>query len=218
MKRTTAVAYINDFVTTLSKGSLGNNKMLTIVFKIKRGGALDQVSGVQAVRSLAKSFATVANCIIILSEDTAREEFIFVPGFSDIEARDYLKKIKLVVDDTEISYILENIRDMEDKINNKGWTVEDYVNNKLAEARSELIAFSLKPILAALKEKLDGVGPEFFKNSKYEGVELSDPRAVGLKMKDSNAIIYCIEECQYQLISKAHETALKSYTPEILIN
>jgi hypothetical protein len=26
----------------------------------------------------------------------------------------------------------------------------------------ELIAFSLKPILAALKENLDGVGPEFF--------------------------------------------------------
>ena len=220
---------INDFVTALSKGSLGNNKMLTIVFEIERGGALDQVSGVQAVRSLAKSFATVANCIIILSEatavlefgkDSAREEFIFVPGFSDIEARDYLKKLKLVVDDTEISYIFENIgtspamlRDMEDKINNEGWTVEDYVENKLAEARTELIAFSLKPILAALKENLDGVNPEFSKNIKYEGVDLSDPRAVGLKMKDSNAIIYRIEKRQYQLISKAHEIALKSYMP-----
>ena len=52
---------INDFVTALSKGSSGNNKMLTIVFEIERGGALDQVIGVQAVRSLAKSFATVAN-------------------------------------------------------------------------------------------------------------------------------------------------------------
>jgi hypothetical protein len=110
------------------------------------------------------------------------------------------------------------LRDMEDKINNEGWTVENYVKNKLAEAESELIAFSLKPILTALKENLDGVGPKFFKNIEYKGVDLSDPRAVGLKMKDSNAIIYRIEERQYQLISKAHETALKSYTPEILIN
>jgi hypothetical protein len=221
---------ISDFVTALSKNSLDNKKMLTVVFEIERGGALDQVSGVQAVRSLAKSFATVANCIIILSEatavlefgkDSAREEFIFVPGFSNIEARDYLKKLKLTVDDTEISYIFENIgtspamlRDMEDKINNKGWTVEVYVENKLAEARRELIAFSLKPILTALKENLDGVGPEFFKNIKYEGVDLSDPRAVGLKMKDSNAIIYRIEKGQYQLISKAHKIALQSYMPE----
>jgi hypothetical protein len=91
--------------------------------------------------------------------------------------------------------------------------VEVYVENKLAEARRELIAFSLKPILTALKENLDGVGPELFKNIEYKGVDLSDPRAVGLKMKDSNAIIYRIEKGQYELISKAHEIALKSYMP-----
>jgi hypothetical protein len=76
-------------------------KLLTIIFEIERGGAPDQAFVIQAVRSLAKEFATVSNCIIILSEanfvlefgnDLSREKFIFIDGFTEAEARDHLEK------------------------------------------------------------------------------------------------------------------------------
>lgn len=41
-----------------------------------------------------------------------------------------------------------------------------------------------------LKENLYGVSPKYFNNLKNEGVDLSKPRAVGLALKDSNAIVY----------------------------
>ena len=61
-----------------------------------------------------------------------------------------------------------------------------------------------------------------------EGIDLSDQLlvkhrfiinfiedAVGSAMKRSNAIIYRIELGMYQLMSGAHKTALKTYTPII---
>jgi AAA+ ATPase superfamily predicted ATPase len=61
---------IADFVTALSKGGSAS-KMLTVIFEVERGGTPDQAIGIHAVKSLAKVFATVSNCIIILSEANA---------------------------------------------------------------------------------------------------------------------------------------------------
>jgi len=218
-------------VKALSKGATGR-KLLTVVFEIERGGAPDQALVIQAVRSLAKEFATVSNCVIILSEANAvlefandhnREEFIFINGFTEAEARDHLEKLKLNITENEIADVFAKIGtspamllDMSDKIQNKGYTVEQFVKEKLRIADMEQAAFPLKPILKALKEHPEGVSPDIFNNVKYEGVDLSNPQAVGYAMKRSNAIVYRIENQKYQLLSKAHESALQAYEPIIV--
>ena len=222
---------IPDFVKALSKGAVGK-KLLTVIFEVERGGTPDQAIGTQAVRSLAKEFATVSNCIIILSEanavlefgrDDSRENIIFIDGFTEVEARDYLKRQKLSITESEITGVFARIGtspamllDMNECVQNEGYSVEQFVNKKLRTAYMELAAFPLKPILKALKEHPEGVSPDFFDNMNYKGVDLSDPQAVGYAMKRSNAIVYRIENQKYQLLSKAHETALQTYEPIIV--
>ena len=106
--------------------------------------------------------------------------------------------------------------DMNDRVQNKGYTVEQFVEEKLDVADMELAVFPLQPILKALKEHPEGVSPKFFNKMKYEGVDLSDPQAVGYAMKRSNAVVYRIENQKYQLLSKPHETALQAYEPIIV--
>ena len=222
---------IDDFVQALAKGASAS-KLLTVIFEVERGGTPDQAIGIQAVRSLAKEFATVSNCIIILSEanavlefgrDLSREEFIFIDGFTEVEARDYLERRKLNITESEITGVFARIGtspamllDMNECVQNKGYSVEQFVKEKLRIAHMELAAFPLKPILKALKEHPEGVSPKIFNNVKYEGVDLSNPQAVGYAMKRSNAIVYRIENQKYQLLSKAHETALQAYEPIIV--
>ena len=73
--------------------------------------------------------------------------------------------------------------------------------------------FCHQQILLALKEHPYGVSPEYFNNMKNEGVDLSDPVAVGTAMKRSDAVVYSIELRKYVAISRCHETALISYEP-----
>jgi len=222
---------IDDFVRALAKGASAS-KILTVIFEVERGGTPDQDIGIHAVKSLAKVFATVSNCIIILSEanavlefgtDHAREKFIFIEGFTEVEARDFFEKRKLSITESKITGLFARIGTspamllaLNDCVQNEGYSVERFVNKKLSTARLELVAFPLKPILKALKEHPEGVNPEFFKNMKYEGVDLTNPQAVGYAMKRSNAIVYRIENQKYQLLSKAHETALQTYEPIIV--
>jgi len=223
---------IADFVTALSKGAIAR-KLLTVIFEVERGGAPgDEAIGVQAVRSLAKEFAAVSNCIIILSEtetilefgrDHTSEKFIFINGFTEVEARDFLERQKLNITESEITGVFARIGtspamlvDLSDCVQNDGYTVERFVEKVLEEARTKLACFPLKPILKALKEHPEGVSPEFFNNMEYKGVDLSNPQAVGYAMKRYHAIVYRIENGKYQLLSKAHETALQTYEPIIV--
>jgi len=222
---------IDDFVQALAKGASAS-KLLTVIFEVERGGTPDQAIGIQAVRSLAKEFATVSNCIIILSEanavlefgrDNTREKFIFIDGFTEVEARDYLERRRLSITESEITGVFARIGtspamllDMNECVQNEGYTVERFVKEKLRIAHMELAAFPLKPILKALKEHPEGVSPDFFNNVECKGVDLSNPQAVGYAMKRSNAIVYRIENQKYQLLSKAHETALQAYEPIIV--
>jgi hypothetical protein len=218
-------------VQALAKGASAG-KLLTVIFEVERGGSHDQVIGIQAVRSLAKEFATVSNCIIVLSEanvvlelgrDSSREKLFFIDGFTEVEARDYLKRLKLRITESEINYVFSKIGTSPGTlkrlcvyVQNKGYTVERFVKEVLSKADLELAAFPLQPILKALKEHPEGVSPKFFNKMKYEGVDLTDPQAVGKAMKRSNAIVYRIENGKYQLLSKAHETALQTYKPIIV--
>ncbi len=75
------------------------------------------------------------------------------------------------------------------------------MSENLLDAESELAAFPLKPILVALKQHPDGVGPKFFNNGEHRGIDMNNPVAVGAAMKWSNAILYDIRTHQYKLKS-----------------
>ena len=81
------------------------------------------------------------------------------------------------------------------------------------ERAAALVELPLKPILKALDEHPEGVSPAYFKNQEYEGIDMPNPATLDLVMKRSNAIVYRIELGQYLLMSAAHKTTLKAYTP-----
>ena len=83
-------------------------------------------------------------------------------------------------------------------------------------AEGDLVAFTHKPILTALKESPEGVRTKNFDCFKDEGVLLSAPKDVALAMKKVNAILYHFETQEYRLFSRAHKTAIKKYDPVAL--
>jgi len=203
----------------------------TIIFDVERAYSPDRPLVLQDVRSLAKALIGYCRCIIVLSEanavlefgkDDDREEFIFVDEMTELEAREFLKVRGATFSDEEMRYIFDTIGtspvtliDLMSKISVYQKTLKDYVDAVLGGAHQDLLAFPLQPILQALKEHPEGVSPDYFNKQKYEGIDMSNPGAVGSAMKTSNAIIYRIELRKYQLMSAAHKTALKTYTPII---
>jgi hypothetical protein len=197
-----------------------------VVFEIERGEGAEQTACIRNVRSLSKMFAQVCNCIIILSEantilvfgqDGAREQYILVPDLSDAEALEYVRARKGGdVDVKEMMCLFDSVGTNAAKLLrfvSQGETVDDFIAKELGRARQDLVAFQLKPILKALKEHPEGVSPEYFRNEKYEGIDLSNPVAVGAAMKGSNAMLYDMEARRYKLISQAHTVALRNYEP-----
>ncbi len=153
-------------------------------------------------------------------KDEHREKFIFVDELTEPEAKQLLQVRGARFSDKEMRYIFDSIGatpvtliDLMSKI--QKMSLNDYVKKVLSDADQDFVDFPLKPILSALKEHPEGVAPKYFNNQKYEGIDLSSPGAVAKAMKSSNAIIYRIELNKYQLMSTAHKTALKTYTPEI---
>ena len=203
----------------------------TIIFDVERAYSSDRPLVLQDVRSLAKALIGYCRCIIVLSEanavlefgkDKRREEFIFVDEMTELEAREFLKVRGATFSDEDMRYIFGTIGtspvtliDLMSKISVYQKTLKDYVDAVLGGAHLNLLAFPLKPILKALKENPEGVSPDYFNNQEYKGIDMSNPGAVSSVMKTSNAIIYRIELRKYQLMSAAHKTALKTYTPII---
>ena len=155
-------------------------------------------------------------------KDKRREEFIFVDEMTEPEARDFLKVRGATFSDEDMQYIFDSIGtspvtliDLISKISVHNIPIRDFVDTVLRDAYQDFVDFPLKPILKALKEHPEGVSPDYFKNQEYKGIDMSVPGAVGSAMKSSNAIIYRIELQKYQLMSTAHKTALKTYTPII---
>ena len=155
-----------------------------------------------------------------LGKDKRREEFIIVHEMTEPEARDFLKVRGATFSDKEMQYIFDSIGtspvtliDLMSEI--PKIPLQEFVDAVLSDAQQDLLAFQLQPILKALKENPEGVSPDYFKKQEYKGIDMSVPGAVGSAMKSSNAIIYRIELQKYQLMSAAHRTKLKSYTPII---
>jgi hypothetical protein len=220
-----------DYITALKKGKLSGGILPTIIIEIERSGSRDLSLGVQAARGVAKDLAAACSVIIVLSEanavlefgkDRNRENMIFIDELTEPEARKYIVALGLELSEVDIKCVIENVgtnpaalRSMQEWINGKK-SINDFVAMQLAAARVDLARFPHKAILNALKEHPEGVNPEYFGNMKSEGVDLSEPFAVGEAMKKSNAIAYRIELGKYMIISHCHQVALRSYDPNSL--
>ena len=217
-----------DYIKALKKAKSSDGTLPTIIIEVERSGSLDLSLGVQAARGVAKDLAAACNVIIILSEanavlefgkDDDRENMIFIGELTEPEAQKYIVALGLKLSEVDVKYVIKNVgtnpaalRNMQGWINDKK-SIHDFVAMKLAKARNLLVRFPHKAILNALKEHPEGISPEYFNNMKSEGVDLSDPVAVGVAMKKSNAIVYHMDSDKYMIISHCHQVALRSYDP-----
>jgi 5-bromo-4-chloroindolyl phosphate hydrolysis protein len=208
-----------------------SKRMPTIIFDVERGGSVDQIIGLEAVRSLSKMLAPCCHCMIVLSEvnavlefgkDPEREGFIYIDEMSTEEATTLLRNLKVTLTEQEIKYVFDNIgttpamvKSLARHMKNKQ-PLQEFVDSRIAYATQTLDAFPHKAILNALKEHPEGVYPRYFKNQVHRGVDLTVPQAVGTAMKRSNAIVYRIELGMYKMMSTAHQTALKNYDPVLV--
>ena len=67
--------------------------------------------------------------------------------------------------------------------------------------------------MKALKENPKGVSPKYFNKLENKGVDLSNPKAVGVAMRGGNVLTYRMELKKYMTYSKAIEVALRTYDP-----
>jgi len=210
----------------LSKVSLPNGRKPTIVFEVQRKKTTEDLVGI--VQSIGKDLSPVARIIIVLSEansvlvfgDDDREDFLHVADLTKDEADNLISRTvkgkTVSVDQREFLY--DNIGrsvGILTKFCESELDAEAFVARKLRSATEKLVAFRLKPILRALKEHPEGVSPKYFDNSKFEGIDMSDPQNVGLEMKVHNAIKYDMSKKVYLPLSRAHEVALRTYEPPL---
>ena len=204
-----------------------DGRLPTLIFEIESGTIGDQRACVEGVRSLSKRFAEVANVIIILLEasdvlvfgkDRARERYVLVNDLTYDEAMKFVKARRPNIDEKDMKKLFDNAgtnpATLEKYLNCKE-SVDDFVKQKLDEAKKELVAFPLKPILKELKTNPNGVNPADFNNREYEGIDMSNPQAVGVAMTDTSAILYDMTQMKYKLYSQAVKVALQSYEPKI---
>jgi len=176
---------------------------------------------------VAKHFALNANVLIVLSEayavlgfgDDQRQEFIWVDEMSRDEAEAYVKKRVPDMSTEDFTRFADNIGTLPLLLSRlcdallAGRKMDDHIRIVLAMAEADLVAFLHQPILVALKKSPGGVSVKSFGGKEHKGVPLSAPKDVAVAMKKVNAIFYNLETQQYQPFSKAHQTALKTYTP-----
>ena len=213
-----------DFLPALKEAADQRNGLpLTVVLEVERGCSSPEV--LSLVKQVSKVFALRANVLIVLSEANAvlgfgeddRQKFIMVHEMDRVEAEQYVKKRVPTISQSEFNRFADAVGTLPlslclfcDALL-AGETTDSCINKKLALAWADLVAFLHQPILAALKKSPGGVSVKIFAGQKHEGVLLSAPKKVAVAMKESNAIIYNFEKQQYQLFSKAYETALKTY-------
>jgi hypothetical protein len=202
----------------------------TIIFDVECGS--EESKGVlQDVRSIAHEIYNVCHCVIAVSEASAvfafgqdpREQFIYVDEMTFEETVKYLKASGKDFSDTDLKKIYDKIGGNPALLNlmltnMKTRSLDASIDVILSCARDELVAFSLKPILKALKEQPEGVRQEYFGNQNYKGIDMSDAKKVGNAMKLHNAIVYRMDKDirTYEMYSTRHRTALKSYEPVAL--
>ena len=142
-----------------------------MIFEVETGGG-EEILGIHAARSLSKEFASVCNCLIIVSEegavvelgkDTSRETFIFVDEFNEKELKEFIRQHGLMLNDIEIKKVINNIgsnpgisEDLGIHIR-KGLSLDDFITMTLHFALKYLVAFQHQQILKDLKGHREGI-------------------------------------------------------------
>jgi hypothetical protein len=129
--------------------------------------------------------------------------------------------IKLVFTDEEMNKIFNTIgttaimvKNIVDRIEDKS-EVGAFISNIVMESERELDNFEHQEIIQALKDSPDGVATRSLIGVYNNGVERSNPDNVGPAMKICRTIVYHPNTFRYELVSPAHKTALKTYTPRV---
>jgi AAA+ ATPase superfamily predicted ATPase len=197
----------DDIVRELTKHLIGRDAP----FNISTGQFIEAIRRCQPAptivfRSLSKLLAADCKCIVIVSEandailefgrDKSRERVIDVDEASKTEAAEVLARLKtnFTADDRE--YVFDNVGTNPKMLISLAEVVpermdlNDFVDDMLASAEQDLLAFPHQQILKALKEKEDGVSPEYFGNLENKWSELCNPAYVAKDMKDYNCLIY----------------------------
>jgi energy-coupling factor transporter ATP-binding protein EcfA2 len=180
-----------------------------------------------------------ANAVIHFGADDAREKFIFVNEMTSNEVSELIqKRMQLNAHDgtnlkgdaftpAEIAHIVNTVggnpATIEKLLSNVKLGPDDdqriplqqALDGIVKKARADLGTFPYPSLLKTLKAHPDGVSRE-----SLEGIEdiaqLWIPRDVATGMKASNAVVYRHELERYELMSTAHKTALKMFTPRPL--
>ena len=215
---------LKDFGPVLLKAAeIRNGRPIAIVFEVKRTTV--SVAILNLIQNFAKYLAVYASVIIVSPEanaglvfgDDKRQEIIWVDEMSTEEAKEYARKLHPDVSDADLELLFDKVGKLPLDILNsmkalkKGIPTTLIIEDAILAADSDLVAFTIKPILAALKATPDGVNIRAFDGVKYEGVNLAEPMDVAAFMKKRNCLVYHMPSKQYRLASRAHRTALMQY-------
>ena len=214
---------LQDFEEALSKAVSDKGVLPTVIFEVETDNDKERI-GINVARNLAIKFASVCNCIIVVSEPYAIIEldrfpdceFLYVDELNESEMREYITRKGLTLNDIEIKKIMDNIGLNPMQLNNlvehmsKGHSLDDFIVKILRRAEFHLRQFDHKKILQALKDHPEGVSPKFFQAMKNNGVNLRSPKEVSVGQDNHRTIIYRIELDKYTMISKSLEVALRS--------
>ena len=215
---------LKDFGPVLLKAAeLRQGRPITIVFEVE--GSSASVEILNLIKNFAKYLAVSASVIIVLSEaneglvfgDDERQEIIWVEDMDTEEAKEYARKLHPDVSDADLNLLFDKVGKLPLDILNsmtalkEGIPVAQIIEDAVLAANTDLVDFTIKPILTALKATPDGVNISAFDGVKYEGVNLGKAKQVAVAMKETNCLIYHMPSKQYRLASRAHRTALMQY-------
>ena len=200
---------------------------ITIVFEVERISTSSEV--LLLIKKFAKYLAVYASVIIVLSEanaglvfgDDKRQKIVWVYEMDAEEAGKYARKLHPGVSDADLKLLFDKIGKLPLKILSsmmalkEGIPAAQIIEEAVLAAEADLVAFTLKPILTALKTTPDGVDVSAFDGVKYEGVNLAQPKDVAVAMKVTNCLAYHMPSKQYRLATRAHSTALMRYNSPV---
>eukprot|EP01031_Cornospumella_fuschlensis_P041984 gene41984-51250_t len=209
-----------DLITALKSAA----EPITIIFEAEPSNSPNQQAILGAVRSLAKSLAPFARCVIVLSEanavlefgrDDTRENYVYVGEMTREEAKQLLLKKGAHFTEEELQFIFDNLGTTASRLIHLCMrvpgleTVQAYVARALAKAEFDLQAFPLQSLLSELKKHPDGVSLDVLygkTDATEKHVRLDRPNSVGpfLKAAGGNIVVYRLELYTYQLLSTPH--------------
>ena len=161
-----------------------------------------------------------ANAGLVFGDDE-RQKIVWVDEMNTEEAGKCARKLHSGVSDADLELLFDKVGKLPFDILSsvtalkKGIPAAQIIEEAVLAAKADLVAFTLEPILTALKATPDGVDVDAFDGVKYEGVNLAEPKDVAVAMKKRNCIVYHMPSRQYRLATRAHRTALMRYNSPV---